>query len=61
MNAGGGGGGGSSMQNMPMQEKPSYAITSKLLRVVAVLIVQVKPCEMCLEAVFLVRLETGSK
>ncbi len=29
------------MQNMPMQEKPSYAITSKLLRVVAVLIVQV--------------------
>ena len=41
MNAGGGSGGGSSMQNMPMQEKPSYAITSKLLRVVAVLIVQV--------------------
>ena len=40
-----GGGGGSasgSSQNGPMQEKPSYAITSKLLRVVAVLIVQVR-------------------
>ena len=32
---------GGSTQNLPTQEKPSYAITSKLLRVVAVLIVQV--------------------
>jgi hypothetical protein len=41
LSSGGSSGSSSSLQNAPMQEKPSYAITSKLLRVVAVLIVQV--------------------
>jgi len=47
VSSGGSGGAGGSSQAAPMQEKPSYAITSKLLRVVAVLIVQVLVLHNC--------------